>query len=210
MKAMKLGKKIGAIAAVFLTVTALCTSGVTAGSKSAAVYAAIDTIPLAQQAFVKMDVQVLDLLDHTTRENMLDYFAADSVWQAPNEMGGLSRLDTVTNDYLKVKLTDVSTLQIKVLPMAKGDYTVMTIYTIGSENETPDSEIRFFDSGMHPLETKKMLKLPGLDEFFSIPKGCTTNMKEIRGLIPFPTVEYDAGPSTDTLTGKLTVGNYIS
>lgn len=165
----------------------------------------------AIDAFLRLDVNVLELLNKDTREYMISYWEADSIVKVANEFNGMSRLDTVAPGYLKVELTDVSTLQIKILPLKNGGKLAMSVYTIGGRNEAPDSEIRFFSyPALEPLETSKYFKAPELKSYFSIPKGCTTNMKEIQEMIPFPTYLFTAAADNDSLTGKLTIGDYIN
>lgn len=168
-----------------------------------------DTIT-ARQAFINMPATVLDLLDKSTRMDMLDYFDTDSIWSAINEYNGMSRLQTVTPDYLSVEITPVSNLQIKILEDKKGNDVVMTIYTTGKPGETLDSDIRFYNTAMQELPTAKYLELPKLKDFFEFPKGSSTKMKEIEELLPFYSVNYKAAPGNNTVTGELITGDFVN
>lgn len=168
---------------------------------------ASDTLQ-ARDVFANIPLNVLDLLDRSTRLSMLIYWDMDSVWKAPNAMEGLSHLDSVTPNYLKVSLTDVSSLQIKLLPYKKGKL-IMTIYNIG-EPDSGDSDIRFFNSDYTQLPGKKFKEETELKEFFNIPKGSLTSMKEIYNMIPFYTTVFYADPDNNTLTGRLTLGDYVN
>ena len=86
----------------------------------------------------------------------------------------------------------------------------MTVYTVGADPQAADSQINFYDEALKPLEVKKYFVAPELKDFFDIPKGSVTTMKEIREMIPFPTVKYNASPSNDSLTARLTVEEYIN
>lgn len=168
-----------------------------------------DTIS-ARRAFVEMPALVLDLLPKDTRLDMLDFYDVDSVWQAKNEFGGNSSLQTVAPDYLKVKITPVSDLQIKVLRNSKGNDVVMTIYTTGDDEGSRDSEVRFYDTSMQELDARKYFEAPRLRDFFEIPKGSITKMKEIEELIPFYTIEYTAAPGSNAVEGRLTIGELLT
>lgn len=124
-------------------------------------------------------------------------------------MGGLSWLDTVSENYLKVIITPVSYLEIKILPVKKGKLA-MTVYTVGSDSQASDSQIDFYDENLEAVPLKNHFEMPDLKDFFEIPKGSATNMKEIREMIPFPTVAYSANPDNDNLSACLTVENYIN
>lgn len=168
-----------------------------------------DSALTARNVFERLQTPSLELLKQTTRLDMLDYWDADSVYKAKNAMNGESWLETVTPDYLKLNITPVSTLEIKLLPAGK-ETVAMTIYTVGGEGQARDSMIEFYDLSLNPLDASLYFVEPDLKVFFDIPKGSATSMKEIREMIPFPTVEYSAAPGTDDLTGRLTVGAYMN
>lgn len=161
-----------------------------------------DTIT-ARRAFVELPSGVLDLLPSDTRVDMLIYYDNDSIYDAPNNLQGKSRLTKVTSDFLEVELSPASTLQFKVLKLKNGKEILMTVYTIGAPGDNRDSEVAFYDSGLNPLPKEKYFSTPKLETFFDT-KGYSTDMKEIEGMLPFYTFWYEASPDNDTLTGRLT------
>lgn len=197
---------------VFRILTAACV--ILAGFVPAASAAteAADTIKTdAASAFVRLPVSTLDIIPTSTRLDMLDYFAADSVYQAPNAMEGLSWLTDVKPDFLEVRITDASTLQVKILPAKKEPGSiVMTIYTVGGDGQASDSDVRFFDWNFKELPREKYLKMPQLKEYLDIPKGSLTSLRELEETVPFPTFHFSASPGSDALTGRLTVGDYMT
>ena len=170
-----------------------------------------DTIPHldARTVFKSLQAPSIEILSKTSRLDMLDYWDVDSVYKASNAMEGLSWLIDLTDTYLKVQITKVSTLEIKILPYKK-EQIVMTVYTVGAETQASDSQINFYDAFLTELETDKYFDDPELKDFFEIPKGSITNMKEIKQMIPFPTVAYSASPDNDNLTAILTVKEFIN
>ena len=179
--------------------------------RASAAEAPADTAALtASKCFLEMPVDVLDILPRSARFDMLAYFEADSVYRARNAMEGESYLRQVAPEFLEVQVTDVSTLQIRVLPAKKGGASVMTVYTVGGSGQAKDSDVRFFSSALKELPRERFLKRPELKWFFSLPKGSVTTMKEIEQTVPFPTVEYSASASTTDLTAKLTVGEFMN
>lgn len=169
-----------------------------------------DSTVTASSEFLKLPIDVLDILPESTRFDMLVYFENDSVYHAPNALEGTSYLKTVTPDFLEVQITDVSSLQLKLLPTKKGDPIVMTLYTVGGGGQAPDTDIRFFTADLRELSRDRFFPAPRLREFFSIPKGSITTMKEIEQTVPFPTVEYSASASSTDVKAKLTVGAYMN
>ena len=163
-----------------------------------------DTISV-RRAFLEMPETMLDIVNRRTRSDMLIYYDADSLWQAPNAVEGISVLEKVTPDYLALKITDVSRLDIKVLPYGKkGADIVAAAYTLTTPDSVADTELRFFDSNMQMLPTYTYLQAPEMRDFFSLPKGAKISMKEIDEIVPFPTVEYILHPHSAELTARMT------
>lgn len=163
----------------------------------------------ACSAFVNLPVNVLDILPRNVRIDMLTYFAADSIWQAPNSMEGLSHLETAGKDYLRVALTEVSDLQVRMLPYGKDRQIVMTIYTIGRGGQAPDSDVRFFDASLTELDRTKFFRYPQLKDYLDVPKGSLTSMKELTQMVAFPTYEFVTDAESTDLRGRLSVGEYM-
>ena len=168
-----------------------------------------DSLFTAREVFEKIHCSALEILPPTIRLDMTDYWDVDSVYKASNVMDGLSWLEKVTPDYLKVRITSVSSLEIKILPDKK-EKLAMTIYTVGDDVQAQDSQVKFYDQSLKELPTEKYLSMPEVKDFFEIPKGSATKMKEIETMIPFPTIAFEANPDNDNLKARLTVEQYIN
>lgn len=163
----------------------------------------------ARDVFANIYCPPLEILPKSTRLDMLDYWDVDSVYRASNAMEGLSWLVNVTPSFLKVQITSVSTLEIKILPAKHGEL-ILTVYTIGDDMQAQDSQLNFYDENLTLIPADKHFDMPDLKDYFDIPKGSVTTMKEIREMIPFPTVRYEASPENDNLTSQLTVKEFIN
>lgn len=167
-----------------------------------------DIAPLtSSEVFADLPISILDIIDRSRRLDMLDYYAADSIAQVPNAMEGLSHLDTVTPSYLKVIITPVTDLAIKVLPGKKSPI-ILTAYTIGDKNQAYDTDLRFYDTEFNEIKRDKLIKIATLSEFFSYPDKETRKLVE--SLVPFPTIRYEAEPDGTGLSAELTVGQFMS
>ena len=141
---------------------------------------------------------------------MLDYWDADSIYEAKNVLDGVSSLASVTPDYLRVNITPVSTLEIKLLPISKTDNVVMTLYTVGGKGTARDTSVAFYDTSLHPIDGSSLFTAPALKRFFAIPKGSGVTMQEIEEAIPFATVVYKASAENNDVQARLTAGDYLS
>ncbi len=100
----------------------------------------------ASKVFADIPLEVLDLIRPSARLDMIDYYEqADSMLTVQNALGGTSRLEQVAPDYLKVPVTPVTTLEIKLLQSGKSN-VIMTLYTTNS-----DTQVSFFDSNFSSL-----------------------------------------------------------
>lgn len=167
-----------------------------------------DTIS-ATRAFISLPQSVCPVLNEDNRLTMVDYFRAGMDKHTENFLNGESWLTALTDNYAEARLTEVSRLQIRTLPLSKGGQIVAVSYTVANDDVAPDSELFFFDAQMNLIETKKIIKLPVLENFFTIPRGSLTSMKEIRQMIPFITIEYTLSADSTTLTARLTLGENI-
>lgn len=161
----------------------------------------------ASEAFASLPLSVMDMIDKSRRLDMLDYYAADSIAKVPNTMEGLSYLEKVTPDYLRVCLTPVSSMTIKILP-SKHDGIIMIAYTVGGKDQAYDTDLRFFDMSFNELKRDKLIKQPSLDQFFAFLNKDIR--EEVSGVIPFPTIRYIPDITGNGMTAELTVGHFLS
>lgn len=168
-----------------------------------------DSVFNARYVFANLHTTALEILPASIRLDLLDYWDVDSIYKASNVLGGISWIDQLTDSYAKIQISPVSNLQIKILPDKKGKLA-MTIYTVGDDPQAADSEVRFYDESLSQLPVEKYLTVPPVKDFFEIPKGSATKMKEIEEMIPFPTIAYTAFPDNDNLSARLTVEQFIN
>lgn len=189
--------------------TAFCLAISIAGQASMKTPADSSTPLTAVRVFAEAPLEVLDMIRTSTRLDMIDYYEqADSLLSAVNALGGESRFEQVAPDYLKVSVTPVSTLEIKILQTGKKQ-TVMTLYTTGDDTMAKDTEIRFFDSELRPLNASKLLKAPEMTDFFKL-KGSDISDSELLEKVPYLAVEYTTGPAAEPLKATLTTLRTLS
>ena len=157
----------------------------------------------ARRVFASAPLEVLDMLRPTTRLDMLDYYTqADSILNATDALGGSSHIETMTDDYMRLAVSPVSTLEIKILPFRKSQIA-MTIYTVGSDSIARDSQVRFYDSQLQPLPEDMFIRKPDVKSFFNL-KNSDISASDIVEWLPFQTMEYSTGPGQTPLTISLT------
>ncbi|MDE6341883.1 MAG: DUF3256 family protein [Muribaculaceae bacterium] len=153
--------------------------------------------------FANLPLDVIDMLRPAARLDMIDYYAeADSLAPVQDALGGSSRLEAVAPDYLRAAITPVSTLEIKLLPLA-ADTIVMTLYTVKGDGIAADSKVDFFDRDLKPLQAGKFLKLPEARNFFRL-KGSDISARKLDELLPFSSIALSTGPGDTPLSAEFT------
>lgn len=187
------------------------TSPICAPEISARTIEATDTVTAAS-AFLNYPQQQLDLLTKSMRLDMLDYMQQrDSVYKKANIYMGLSWIEEMRPDYIKVHLSDVSSLQIKVFDKGyRGAPLVMSVYTIDDGDGTADSTLSFFDAEMRQLPSRKFIKTPSPTDFYNIPKDAPVSVKDMEEALPFYTIALTADADSGNLSGELTAANGLT
>ena len=96
----------------------------------------------ARYVFENLEIPAIDLLSRSTRLDMAAYHDVGRRYDARNELGGISTLDSLTNNYASVTLTPVSSLQLMTLPYAKSGIALLS-YTVDAGG--PDSRLMAVD-----------------------------------------------------------------
>lgn len=163
----------------------------------------------ASEALIKMPANTLDILTSPMRRDLIDYYRADSIRSIPNTMEGLSQLERpLTRDYLRVRLTPVTTLTLRVLKRGKKEI-VASAYTIGDSLQAADTDLRFYTAAMTELQRDKIIRLAETADFLQLEGVDKAKRKELMEMIPFPTVEYVLSPDGTGLTATLTSGEFL-
>lgn len=169
-----------------------------------------DTVT-ASQAFVNLPASRLELLTPAMRLDLVDYYRADSIYSVKNAMEGLSHLiRPLTGNYLKVQITPVTTLTLKLLPLKKGGHILATSYTIGDSLQSADSDLRFFSDKFKEIKRSKIIHDIRVEDFIDFKELKGSEKKDLLDYIPFPTVEYQFSPDNYTLTAILTAEGFLS
>lgn len=161
----------------------------------------------ARSVFENLHSPAFETLKKTTRLDMLDYWDADSIYHARNATGAESWIEKLTPDYAYLRLTPVSTCEIKVLPL-KNDTVVMSIYTVGDNKGVADSEVSFYDKNLKELPATKFFTRPQVSDFIDI-KGLKYSPGEIDDIIKIPSMVFVSTSGDNRLKGNLAIETTI-
>lgn len=112
---------------------------------------------MAQQVrkmWVNMPTSIAGSLEKSTRQELLDLKEMKKKAVISGPLGEECSIDTLTTDYLSVRLSDVSTLQMKMLPTSSGDSLLCLVQTYAGP--LPESSISFYTSDWKALPMPSM------------------------------------------------------
>lgn len=108
-----------------------------------------------------MPDSILPYLDHNQRVDMPSYASMHVDGTIDNQLGGKSRMDTLTADFTEVKLNEATTLQMKLLPTERHD-TVICLLKTWTSGDNGESQIQFFTPQWQPLPVQRFLGVSSL------------------------------------------------
>ena len=119
--------------------------------------AAMPVTMMAQQVrkmWVNMPISIAGSLEKSTRQELLDLKEMKKKAVISGPLGEECSIDTLTADYLSARLSDVSTLQMKMLPTSSGDSLLCLVHTYAGP--LPESSISFYTPDWKALPMPSM------------------------------------------------------
>lgn len=117
--------------------------------------------------FVTMPDSLSPLLTEVNRADFADFLESGMKAEVKNRFGKISEMTRLTSDYLFLKTTSASTLELKLLPLNDSVKVICAVSTYSAP--AADSQIAFYDTGWHELPFSDFLQLPQENEFYLKP-----------------------------------------
>ena len=120
-----------------------------------------------KELFVAMPDTLVPLLTKVNREDFGDFLASKMKAEVRNRFGKTSEMTELTDDYLYLKMTSVSSMEMKLLPLKDSLKVICVVQTY--QAPVSDSKVRFYDTDWKPLEASRFIDLPADSLFFRTP-----------------------------------------
>ncbi len=149
--------------------------------------------------FKSVPQSVFPLLDQTARLDLVDLFNSRLTAKTQNVYGGEAVLHELTADYLRLDCTEVSSWQLRLLPLA-GDTLILSVHTLDAQGKA--SDVKLYNR--HWAELKTPLPHPSASAF--VKKECPLSYLRQQELLPVVAslpIQATASPSALTLTFTL-------
>lgn len=157
----------------------------------------------ASRAFATAPRQVFPMLTDLTRLDMIDYYASGTRTASRNLLEGESRIEEMSPMQMKVKMSDVSTYTITILPAGRDSVIAVTADIL---TPVSDGYLTLYNRDWEQLDEKRF-KAPHLVEWLK--PTARKAMEDIENLIPFVPATYAIDPATGRLTLTQNVAGLI-
>lgn len=172
--------------------------------------------------YVTIPDSLSPLLTNVNRQDFGDFLSSNMKAEVRNRFGNSSEMTKMTSDYLELKLTSVSKVNMKVL--AVDDSTKVICVAKTYQGPVEDTQISFYSTKWEKLDTNEFIDLPTKDDFFIQPikteKRDSLEFYKAQADVHLMKAELSDQEQTLTFTYttpnfmeetmKLRVGNYLS
>lgn len=117
--------------------------------------------------FIAMPDSLAPLLTKVNKEDFGDFLASNMKAEVKNRLGKNSEMLKLTSDYLDLKMSESSEVQMKLLPVNDSVKVVCVVHTY--KGPATDSSIRFYNTQWEELPLSSYLTLPKEDAFYKAP-----------------------------------------
>lgn len=165
----------------------------------------------ARQCFLQLPDSLCPLLTEVNRADCIDFLDSGMKAQVTNRFGGQSEMTRLTDDYIALQLTELTSWQMKLLPLPDGGKVVCTIFTACAP--VCDSRLQFYTTDWKPLPSDGYLPaLPTVDDFLSAPTDSLQlpDYQSLRRQADYPFLKADLSPDQPLLTWTFTTPDFLS
>ena len=109
----------------------------------------------AKTLFNQIPDSICQILTNVNRADCIDFLESNMRAIVTNRFNTKSEMTDLSADYIRIKLTEKSSWQMKVLPVNDSTQVICTIHTFAAPAK--DSKIRFYDSTWKELDASTFL-----------------------------------------------------
>ncbi|MCK9342959.1 MAG: DUF3256 family protein [Massilibacteroides sp.] len=161
--------------------------------------------PAMAELFANMPDHYLPQLENAWRKDLIDLYESGKDATLKNALQGQSTLQELTPDYIKLAISNVSVLEMKLLPLVNHTAILCLVRTV--YGPVPDSQISFYTTEWKPLDTTEILEAATEKDFLKP----TTDPKDIAlAHLDIDLFKYELNAKNTNLTQTYTTPLYLS
>lgn len=153
--------------------------------------------------FLEAPDAVFPLLSKNCRADLVDFIEAGMKARVTNRLDGVSVLEELDDDYLRLAMTGSSSMQLKLLPF-DGDTVICMVRSVKAE--AVGSRVCFYDKEWSLLDGNGWFVLPLLKDFFVSAAAAD----EYGDMCDIYLVALTLSPVDNTLVAEYTMPSYMS
>ena len=148
--------------------------------------------------FTAMPNQYIPQLEDAWRKDLVELYRSGKEARLKNTMNGYSTLLNLTDDYLCLRTTDRSVVEMKLLPLVNNTFVVCMVTTV--EGPVADSRIAFFTTDWASLPKADLLSMP--EGTWFIKEGAETDeaYPELKAALDMDLFRYQLSATENTLS----------
>ena len=154
-----------------------------------------------REVFINAPDSVLPLLTRVNREDCVDFLDAGMRAAVTNRLDGKSELLSITDNYLELRSSEYSTVQMRLFPLA-GDTVVAVVKNVCAE--ACDSRISFYKSDWEPCAVS--FARPPIADFFLSADSAARYMPKCDIYL----VKLTMSPTDETIVAEYTMPQYMN
>lgn len=162
----------------------------------------------AKECFKAIPDSLTPLLTQVNRADFIDFLESDMRAEVTNRFNRKSEMTRLTEDYIRIQMTERSSWQMKVLPLNDSVNVVCTVATV--QGPVADSDILFYTTDWKPLPADSFLQEPDANDFVEVPGSLQDNrIRPALAKIDMPLLSAELSDNSDTLTTTFTTPCYL-
>lgn len=159
--------------------------------------------------FIALPDSLSPLLTKVNREDFGDFLASDMKAEVRNRFGKTSEMTELTDDYLRLKLTSASAVEMKLLPVNDSVKVICVVHTYTAP--AADSHLAFYDTAWQELPADRFLSCPEENLFYRIPQNPVQadSLKNLRSSADMYLLKAELDSGKPTLSFVYTTPDYL-
>ena len=113
--------------------------------------------------FSNMKDEILPILTKNSRLDLIDYIDNNMQAKVRNRLDGFTTMETLTDNYCRIKLAENSSMEIKLLKRENNDTIICIIRS--AKIDAWDSYIKFYNLNWEELSSNDFFSLPAVETF---------------------------------------------
>ena len=158
--------------------------------------------------FIQMPDSIVPLLTKVNREDCVDFLASNMAAKVKNRFDKQAELKVMTDDYLQMQLTEVSSMEMKLIPLNDSVKVICMVKTYCAS--ACDSEIRFYTTDWKELSAMERFQYPSSDMFIQMTEAISDESKMLLNKLDVKMYKLSLIPDETALLVEYATPQYLN